>query len=258
MLSYIYDGTLEGFFTAVFESFERKVTPEQIISVHKQNPALFMEPIEILTDEVKATRVYEGILNRVSKLCFKNTLLSFYSEQENIEVEILKYLQIAFKQKASVDYDLSNSIILNINQLRQKVSREIHQFQGFVRFRKLEGELYFAPIQPDFNIARFLAPHFAKRYPVMDWMILDMKRKTGVFYQAAEKNWRVIESGELELLADFQAEGRKFFSEDEKVFQDLWKNYFRNIAIQERKNPKLQRQFLQKKYWKYLIEKEES
>ncbi|MFW6294603.1 MAG: DUF4130 domain-containing protein, partial [Halanaerobium sp.] len=35
----------------------------------------------------------------------------------------------------------------------------------------------------------------------------------------------------------------------------LWKSFFSAVSIKNRLNPKLQRQFMPKKYWKYLIEK---
>jgi len=39
------------------------------------------------------------------------------------------------------------------------------------------------------------------------------------------------------------------------MVQMLWKKYFKSMAIEERKNLKLQQQNMPKKYWKYLVEK---
>jgi len=43
---------------------------------------------------------------------------------------------------------------------------------------------------------------------------------------------------------------------EEQFFQDLWKEYFHNVSIEDRKNTKRQQQFLPKKYWKHLTEKQ--
>ena len=43
-------------------------------------------------------------------------------------------------------------------------------------------------------------------------------------------------------------------SENEKMYQDLWKMFFKTIAIKERTNPRCQMQYMPKKYWKDLIE----
>ena len=46
------------------------------------------------------------------------------------------------------------------------------------------------------------------------------------------------------------------YSEKEENFRKLWRGYYEHMAIQERLNPDLQRNFLPKKYWAYLVEKQ--
>ena len=41
---------------------------------------------------------------------------------------------------------------------------------------------------------------------------------------------------------------------DEKLFQKLWKTYFKSICIKERWNPRKHRQDMPVRYWKYLTE----
>ena len=43
-------------------------------------------------------------------------------------------------------------------------------------------------------------------------------------------------------------------SEKEQKYQELWKMFFKTIAISERKNPRCQMQYMPKKYWKDLVE----
>ena len=43
---------------------------------------------------------------------------------------------------------------------------------------------------------------------------------------------------------------------DEKLFQQLWKTYFKAICIKERMNPRKHRQDMPVRYWKYLTEKQ--
>jgi len=47
----------------------------------------------------------------------------------------------------------------------------------------------------------------------------------------------------------------RVLSEDEILFQRLWKQYFRSICIDQRLNLKLHQQKVPRKYWKYLTEK---
>jgi len=44
-------------------------------------------------------------------------------------------------------------------------------------------------------------------------------------------------------------------AEDEKQYQKLWKEYFKSITIRERLNPKLHRQHMPPRFWKYMPEK---
>ncbi len=41
---------------------------------------------------------------------------------------------------------------------------------------------------------------------------------------------------------------------DERLYQQLWRNYVRYTAITERTNPRKQRQDMPVRYWKYLTE----
>ncbi len=44
-------------------------------------------------------------------------------------------------------------------------------------------------------------------------------------------------------------------SENDKIFQDLWRTYFKAICIKERMNPKKQLSDMPRRYWKYMTEK---
>ncbi len=46
--------------------------------------------------------------------------------------------------------------------------------------------------------------------------------------------------------------------EQEKLYATLWKDYFKNTNIKERKNLKLHIQHVPKRYWRYLTEKMET
>jgi len=44
-------------------------------------------------------------------------------------------------------------------------------------------------------------------------------------------------------------------STSEGDVQDLWRTFYDKVAITERSNPRLQRQNMPRRYWKYLVEK---
>jgi len=45
------------------------------------------------------------------------------------------------------------------------------------------------------------------------------------------------------------------FGEGEKIYQHLWKNYFKSVNIISRKNTKLHIKHIPKRYWKHLAKK---
>lgn len=75
----------------------------------------------------------------------------------------------------------------------------------------------------------------------------DKNRNLAFLYNAKNKKHYEI----IEVPTDFQI---THFSEEEKEFQSLWKTFFHTIAIKERKNARLQMQFMPKKYWIDLVE----
>jgi probable DNA metabolism protein len=45
-------------------------------------------------------------------------------------------------------------------------------------------------------------------------------------------------------------------AEDEDLFQKMWKSYYKSMTIKERINPKLHRQNMPRRFWRYLTEKQ--
>ena len=45
------------------------------------------------------------------------------------------------------------------------------------------------------------------------------------------------------------------FSKNEDAFLSLWQNYYRTVAIKERKNTRLMKNFMPVRYWKFMPEK---
>ena len=89
-----------------------------------------------------------------------------------------------------------------------------------------------------------IANHFIARLPNQNFIIHDKNRNIAMLYN--QKNSCIIE-----VPKDFKISK---ISEKELDFQSLWKTFFNTIVIKERKNPKLQMQYMPKKYWQDLVE----
>lgn len=159
-------------------------------------------------------------------------------------MDIYYYLKIAFKNGREVDKNWADDRIRKIKKLSKRVSRERHKYLGLLRFRELKGGILYAPFEPEYNVLPIMSSHFASRMKNKRWVIHDKKRGLAVIYK--DNEWMVIDGDELPEVK---------YGEDEKYYQSLWQKFFENITIENRKNEKLQKNFMPKKYRKYLIEK---
>ena len=83
-----------------------------------------------------------------------------------------------------------------------------------------------------------------------------MKRRYGFYYDLQEVTTISFDddSRESHLITGMLDES--LMDKDEKLFQQLWKTYFKVICIKERMNPRKHRQDMPVRYWKYLTEKQ--
>lgn len=252
MLYYIYDGTFDGFLTAVSEAMELNELPEQIVTEDKLEMNLFVETRAIKTDFEKAKGFLGDILMKLSQDGLKTVLYCYLSAEPGSEVALCEYLQKVMVSNENIETNLSDPVVLMIRKTGEKVAKEVNLFKGIIRFREIEPGFFYAPIEPDHQITPLLAEHFRRRFADQRWLIHDRRRNSGVFYDGNQilflKNFELKPK-----LRDLSA-STACFSEQENDYQELWKLYFKNIEIQERVNPKLQRQHLPVRYWKYLVE----
>lgn len=243
MLYYIYDGTFDGLLTSVYDAYYEKDSPEQIVTLNNFTDNFLIRRRYIETDKAKSEKVHDAIIKKISKDALSNIMCAFLSEHENAGIYILEYLRFGFKVGKIVDSYLSDDRVYNIHRLVTKIYREKHLLLGIIRFRLLQNNIYYAPIDTQYNTACLLGEHFADRMADQIFVIHDVKRNYGVFYDKTK--W---------FISDIEISGSLDFHEKELFYQELWKQYFESVTIKDRINPKLQSSFMPKRYWKYLIE----
>ena len=173
---------------------------------------------------------------------------SFLSGLPDIENTLLQFIQLILKtHDAEVAY--GNPAVLKVSQVSKMVHREKHRMEAFIRFRLTNNGIYYAHIEPDFNVIPLIASHFKKRYADQRWLIYDLKRKYGIYY-----NVETVEEITIEF-ANSSTADELMFCEAEEEYQTLWKDYFKHVNIESRKNTKLHLQHVPKRYWKHLTEK---
>ena len=248
-----YDKSWLGFFTAVFESYEYKIVQPSICSREAAAASLFASIHNTYTDAVKAKRVINKLQQKLTPKAFHQLYKTFLSEEKNIENVMIRYIQYVLDSKVSVENDYSNADVLMLQQVSRKVHREKHRMEAFVRFQLTKDELYYAIIQPDYNVLPLILPHFKNRYADQRWLIYDAMRKYGIYYDLHQ-----VTEVQIDFSTDMQNKTALagIYDEKENLYQTLWQQYFSSVNIKARKNTKLHIQHMPKRYWKYLIEKQ--
>ena len=247
-----YDSTFEGFLTTVFEIFEFKYQEPQIIKKGDLQHNLFVNPIQVVTDVAKSDRVIKKLKDQLQNDGVRTLIYAFLSEKVGVEDLLFKVIRYAIANKSqNIMKDFSNDAVLQVSQITKSVGREKHRMEAFIRFELLKDGIYFAKIDPDFDVLTLIINHFKNRYQDQKWLIYDLRRKYGVYYDlinveivSLDLDIKLIENKSIEV-----------FAESEIEYQKLWWEYFDHTNIKERKNTKLHVQHVPKRYWKYLTEK---
>lgn len=246
-----YDTTFAGFLTAVFEVYERKLTMVKLCREPPQ-PDAFATLLDVQTDVLKARRVWNGLGKKLPAEGREKLWHVWLSGLPDADAHLLEMIRRTFAREGAGE-DFGNPSVLFVAQTARRVWREKHRMEAFVRFQQIEDGLFYAGIEPDFNVLPLIATHFKSRYADQAWLIYDIKRKYGISYSP--------QSDRVEEVIPEFTEGRsaldaqKHFSENELLYQALWQDYFKHTGIPARKNLELHLRHIPRRYWKHLTEK---
>lgn len=246
----VYDGSFEGLLTAIFEVYEYKLKETSIVR-QGSSGSLFSKMHMAQASDEKASRVWKKLKEKLSRNALGQVYCSYLSEVPGIENHILRFVQYALKSKNAIENDYSNPDVLMLQQTHKKVHREKHRMEAFIRFQLTKDGLYYATVQPDYNVLPLILKHFKDRYADQRWLIYDTLRKYGILYDLEQ-----VTEVQINFSEEVEQEGlTTIYDEKETLYQTLWQQYFASVNISARKNMKLHIRHMPRRYWKNLIEK---
>ena len=273
MLVYLFDNTLDGLLTAVFDSFLLKQQPECLLAEGEQLPLFVDQQYRVHTDSGKAERVWKGLEKYLSKDGLHMITISWLSEERALNQPLFNMICKVFKKptpnpspregRMDITQNASDEDVLAVRNTCRRVLHEQLRMKQFIRFQKAKDGTYLAVVSPDHNVLPLITDHFQDRFNDQPWLIYDAKRHYGYYYGASpdpSKGGETIRvTFENEASVPFDLSNGKMdeavLSENDKIFQDLWRTYFKAICIKERMNPKKQLSDMPRRYWKYMTEK---
>lgn len=250
---FIYDHTFEGFLSAIYYAYYEKRKPQKIVGRELFQEDLFAEKTEIHTNTDHAKKVWNGIETKLSKAIGRKVYRVFLSEISDIEILIYEYLKLCFEKSSAVDTDYSNKTVLEFNNIYNKVCKEGHRAIMFIRFQKTADNIYYASFEPKYDVLPMTINHFKDRFSDQKWVVYDTKRQYGFYFDLNKVCEIKINNSRVNPFTG--KVNNEVLDTHELDFQELWNDYFQSVNIKERKNLKIHKQFLPKRFWKYLTEK---
>ena len=234
MTVFVYDKTFEGLLTAVFDAYSRRSFPDLLLAEGEPFPLFYDEAVTICTDDAKVDRVWKGLQKRLSAMALSVITVTWLSELPETDMLLFRYIRKAIDAPRTVELNFGDPDVLEVSKVWKKVTNERLRVIQFLRFQKAVDGTFFAAVKPVYNVLPLTLAHLKDRFADQRWLLYDLKREYGYYY------------GLL---------GEELMDADEKLFQQMWKTYFKSIAIKERLNPKLHRQHMPARFWKYMPEK---
>ncbi|NTU90075.1 MAG: DNA metabolism protein [Actinobacteria bacterium] len=242
-ISYVFDGTLEGFFTAVFEAYARKEYPRDFVESSNLQIDLLQLQIEIETRDDHALRVRDGLRERLGSEEYERIKMAFLSDDPAKGGTLFRYIAYALREGPWAHCNLAHEDVAAFEDLWRYVYGERHKMLQFVRFAKMENGIYFAKINPRANVVPLIMEHFSARFNTQPFLIYDEVHHIAGVYDL--RSWKLVETDELTLPP---------YAPEEPEYQAMWKTFYDAIANPERFNPRLRMNFMPKRLWKNLCE----
>lgn len=245
---YLCEDTPDGIFTAVYDAWAAHI-PDDRLSIRQERyheMQLFADYVYVQTDLEKAVKVARSVRAKIGQEAYDMIYKASLSYEKDKIDTIYRFLKLGFRYRSRVVEMHGNDTVCRLYELGRNVGNEAHSFREFVRFHESEEGILISRIRPKNQVLPILAYHFSDRFPEEHFVILDEVHEMGLFH---EKGWQWY-LAPLEKTALDRIWAYRRISE----YEELWKTFFRTIAIEERRNYKCQRNMCALRYRDYMVE----
>jgi probable DNA metabolism protein len=250
-----YDGSFPGFLCACAEALNaREPIPRPVRE--SETPTLFEIRTTVKRDDQRAAALWVRLSRRIADEPRRRLLEAFLSDVPGIDAAIAATMRRMWRAGDCRSLDLSDPDALMVEKAAYRAREEGHKVCGLVRFSELSDGSWYAPIEPCCDILGLIGDHFARRFAPMRFAIHDTCRRTAIMHEPG-RLWNVIDGFNLELPdpgMDGHATLDAHLAVREREIRAMWRLYFETIAIQPRKNARLQRSKVPQRYWSRLTE----
>jgi probable DNA metabolism protein len=263
-----YDGGFAGLLCAAEEAsaLTRGRRDGLCFKSEAEDEELFEEPLFIRTDLGHARKLWENAAAKGYAASLRVCFDAYCSDSPGrnnhtgrVLCAILHEAVVSAHGAAEASFargtlttlnNLNDPDILSVVTSAARCRNQAQKITGLIRFSELTDGLWYSAISPDCDVLPLIAPHFALRFAPCNFMIHDLRRSTAIVHEPG-MGWHIVGSVSLPnsmRVSDLPCTEREFLT------RENWRRYFSSIAIEARRNPRLQAGFMPKKYWAGLPE----
>lgn len=253
---YLYDGTPEGLYSAIFAAYARKQDPSEVIPEDEFQPRLLQDAVRIPTDEGHALRVSQGIRKRLGARTQRQAQKCSLSGKDGAGTALYRFVRYALDEaagkKGAPVNNISHPCVKPFFDAVRGVDNECEKIRQFARFQHLKGEgqeVWFARVNPRDAVIPLVMGHFVERFNIQPFILYDeVHGVAGVW------------DGQCTHLVRTSDEALTLPGPDatEAVMQDAWREFYRTLSVDARYNPELRRKMMPKRFWKNLTEMQDA
>ncbi len=252
-LVYLYDGSFEGLLTAVAVAVKSPRPVHRVFAGRHYVPSLFATTLMVEGDPAQAERIL-SYLQEISKDAVQLAMQAFLSEDKDAANYLYEFIRLCLSRGAAVLQFHTNDSVRSLLNLSRKVDFEAHRLNGMLRFRILEDGVLYAPFQSDHNVIAHCAGHFQKRLAERTWILHDTGRNFALYWDTNSLQPADIDDELRAYTTHFGELPEHLLTDQERYYQHLWRCFHAAVSNPERENKLLQRSFMPRRYWHFLVE----
>lgn len=240
-VSYLYDGTFDGFLTCVYEAYVNREEPMDFYTFDTPQASFYPERA-VYTDEAHAKRVFISFAKKFGNEGQNMVSRGFLTCMQDKELWLWRFIRLGYDRGPMVCKDLADPIVDRVGKALKHLGGEAHLLTGFVRFSQLDGALV-GEITPKNRVLTMLRPHFCGRYPQEKFLLYDRTYKEALVHIPG--HWAIVPMEEFEM-------GQA--GAEELAYRRMWRSFYDTISIEGRYNPKCRQTHMPKRYWANMTE----
>lgn len=193
----IYDGTFNGFLTAVYFAFDKQLRIAGIQSKDAPQKELFTENRIIITNIDMAKSVWNTV-SHTNAVAMKSIYFAFLSETKGIPFLLYQYIRKLVSKTSSDQKELPGGSIRTIYNLAERVATKKKYLESFLKLESSKDGILFGVLDNMYDLLPLISRYFRIHHQDKDWLLYDHRRNYGLYYN--KKNVQLVSFGDSAFL----------------------------------------------------------